>query len=97
MKKKSSKKLHSEFTKNLQFFLPKTYKNIWHLQFINDRGKEYCLWCKKEKYLIILELRTDKKTNKPFYYLKTAYPIIYCDKLKQMQKKEKKQNENGKN
>lgn len=72
-------------------------ENCGNYSFINDRGKEYCLWCKKENYLIILELRTDKKTNKPFYYLKTAYPIIYGDKLKQMQKKEKKQNENGKN
>lgn len=72
-------------------------ENCSNYSFINDRGKEYCLWCKKENYLIILELRKDKKTNKPFYYLKTAYPIIYCDKLKQMQKKEKKQNENGKN
>ena len=72
-------------------------ENCSNYAFINDRGKEYCLWCKKENYLIILELRNDKKTNKPFYYLKTAYPIIYSDKLKQMQKKEKKQNENGKN
>lgn len=64
---------------------------------INDRKNEFCIWCKKENFLIVLELRVDKKTNKPFYYLKTAYPIIYKDKLYQMQKKEKKQNENDKN
>ena len=69
--------------------------NCKNYSFINDRGKEYCIWCKKENYLIILELRIDPKTKRPFYYLKTAYPIIYKDKLKQMYKKE--QNENGKN
>ena len=30
-------------------------ENCSNYSFINDRGKEYCLWCKKENYLIINE------------------------------------------
>lgn len=64
---------------------------------LNDRKKEYVIWCKNENYVIVLEQRTDKITRRDYFYLKTVYPVIYPDKLKQLQKKEKKQNENGRN
>ena len=64
---------------------------------INDRKNDYIIWCKNENYIIVLERRTDKITCKEYFYLKTAYPVIYKDKLMQLQKKEKKQNENGRN
>lgn len=64
---------------------------------INDRKKDYIIWCKNENFVIVLEQRMDKNTRRDYFYLKTAYPVIYPDKLKQLQKKEKMQNENGRN
>lgn len=48
--------------------------------------KDICVWCKKHKYLIVLTPRKDG------YLLNTAYPVIYSNKIKEI---EKKANENG--
>lgn len=48
--------------------------------------KDICIWCKKLNYLIVL---TERENG---YLLQTAYPIIYKNKLREV---EKKANENG--
>ncbi len=73
--------------------------NCSNYSIINDKNRknDYVIWCKNKNYIIVLELRKDKKTNNNYYYLKTAYPVTKKDKLSQLRKKEQKQNENGRN
>lgn len=49
-------------------------------------GKDICVWCRDNRYLIVLNER------KNGYLLNTAYPVIYSNKLYEV---EKKANENG--
>ena len=49
-------------------------------------GKDICIWCRENKYLIVLNER------KNGYLLNTAYPVIYENKIKEI---ERKANENG--
>lgn len=60
-------------------------KNCSHISIYRD-NKDVCIWCRKNKYLIVLSPR-----NKG-YLLNTAYPVIYSNKIKEI---EKKANENG--
>lgn len=62
--------------------LPKKCEN---LAIYRDK-KDICIWCKKLNYLIVLAEREKG------YLLQTAYPIIYKNKLREV---EKKANENG--
>lgn len=48
--------------------------------------KDICIWCKRLNYLIVLAEREKG------YLLQTAYPIIYKNKLREV---ERKANENG--
>ena len=48
--------------------------------------KDVCVWCREHKYLIVLTPRKDG------YLLNTAYPVIYSNKIREI---EKKANENG--
>ena len=49
-------------------------------------NKDICIWCRKNKYLIVLSPREKG------YLLNTAYPVIYDRKIYTI---EKKANENG--
>ena len=60
-------------------------KQCNNIKIYKDR-KDICIWCKKLDYLIVI---TERKNG---YLLKTAYPIIYDNKRKTI---EKKANENG--
>lgn len=56
-----------------------------HISIYKDY-KDICVWCRKNKYLIVLTPRKDG------YLLNTAYPVIYTNKINEI---EKKANENG--
>lgn len=60
-------------------------KKCPHIAIYKD-NKDICIWCRNNKFLIVLTPR-----NKG-YLLNTAYPVIYSHKINQI---EKKINENG--
>lgn len=55
-------------------------KNCDNIKIYKDR-KDICIWCKRLDYLIVLAER------KNGYLLQTAYPIIYTNKRKSVEKK----------
>lgn len=60
-------------------------KTCNHISIYRD-NKDICIWCRKNKFLIVLTPRKDG------YLLNTAYPVIYTNKINEI---EKKANENG--
>lgn len=81
------------YEKNRMIYIP-LIKIIFHnclsdkcnsITIYKDKG-DICIWCKKLNYLIVLSER------KKGYLLQTAYPIIYKNKLHDV---ERKANENG--